>query len=96
MYFNRKIFIHIPSASIKAGTLQIIRPWKTEQEVFQIGLTVESILTRLHSCLILTEVSVNYCLDLQSNSVVTNSTGPSVFDRYIRDIVITVKVYVVN
>ena len=33
---------------------------------------------------------------LQSNSVITNSTGPSIFVRYNRDFVITVKVYVVK
>jgi hypothetical protein len=34
--------------------------------------------------------------DVQSNSVITNSTGPSIFVRYNRDIVITVKLYVVK
>jgi hypothetical protein len=34
--------------------------------------------------------------ELQSNSVITNSMGPSIFARYNRDIVITVKLYVVN
>ncbi len=33
---------------------------------------------------------------IQSNSVITNSTGPSIFVRYNRDIVITVKLYVVK
>jgi len=33
---------------------------------------------------------------IQSNSVITNSTGSLLFVRYIRDTVITVKVYVVN
>jgi hypothetical protein len=35
-------------------------------------------------------------VELQSNSVITNSTGPSIFVRYNRDIVITVKLYVVK
>ena len=35
-------------------------------------------------------------LKLQSNSVITNSMGPSIFVRYNRDIVITVKVYAVK
>ncbi len=34
--------------------------------------------------------------DIQSNSVITNSTGPSVFVRYNSDFVITVKNYVVK
>ena len=34
--------------------------------------------------------------DIQSNSVIANSTGPSVFVRYNREFVITVKIYVVN
>ena len=34
--------------------------------------------------------------NIQSNSVITNSTGPSVFVRYNRDFVITVKIYVVE
>ena len=33
---------------------------------------------------------------IQPNSVITNSMGPLVFVRYNRDIVITVKVYVVK
>ena len=33
---------------------------------------------------------------IQSNSVITNSMGPLVFVGYNRDIVITVKVYVVK
>jgi len=39
---------------------------------------------------------MNVKFELQSNLVITNSTGPSVCVRYNRDIVITVKVYVVN
>ncbi len=34
--------------------------------------------------------------EIQSNSVITNSTGPSIFVRYNRDIVINVKLYVVK
>ncbi len=34
--------------------------------------------------------------EVQSSSVITNTTGPSVFVRYSRDIVITVKLYVVK
>jgi hypothetical protein len=37
-----------------------------------------------------------HCNILQSNSVITNSTGPSIFVRYNRDIVITVKLHVVK
>jgi hypothetical protein len=33
---------------------------------------------------------------IQSNSVITNSTGPSLFVRYNRDVVVTVKLYVVK
>jgi len=36
------------------------------------------------------------CLNLQSNLVITNSTGPRKYVRNNREIVITVKVYVVN
>ena len=35
-------------------------------------------------------------IKVQSNSVIANSTGPSVFVRYNRDIVITVRVDVVQ
>jgi len=35
-------------------------------------------------------------LEVQSNSVITNPTGPSTFVRYNRDIAIAVKVYVVK
>jgi hypothetical protein len=33
---------------------------------------------------------------IQSNSVITNSTEPSIFVRYSRDIVISMKLYVVK
>ena len=39
---------------------------------------------------------ISTAIRIQSNSVITNSMGPSVFVRYNRDIVITVKVYVVK
>jgi hypothetical protein len=37
-----------------------------------------------------------YNINIQSNSVITNSTGPRKYVRYNHKIVITVKVYVVK
>jgi hypothetical protein len=34
--------------------------------------------------------------NVHSNSLITNSTGPTIFVNYNRDIVITEKLYVVN
>ena len=38
----------------------------------------------------------SHFLKIQLNSVKTNSTGPSIFVRKIRDVVITVRVYIIK
>ena len=69
---------------------------REHEEVYGVSIPRNVLLDRQNPLEALKEKTFRYIFKIQSNSVITNSMGPSIYVRYNRDIVITVKVYAVK